>query len=156
MRYTVTFSPDEDNPHDVLLGVSAVYGYASIQDLLDQEPEVDEQLSPEPARSAPSSAPGGWTVSKMRRYAVALQPNAQRILRVIAENAPEITVEDTQTEIGLEDYQYAGTMSSFGFAARKTRGVQSRPFDKVKHTYQINSEIAKLALAALDELGLGG
>ena len=39
MKYTVTFRLDEDNPHDVLLGISAIYGYDSIQDLLDQEPE---------------------------------------------------------------------------------------------------------------------
>lgn len=154
MKYTVTFRLDEDNPHDVLLGISAIYGYDSIQDLLDQEPEVDElPLGQDASRSA-APAPGGWTLSKMRRYATALQPNAQRILRVVAENAPEISVDDTRAEVGLEDYEYAGTMSSFGFAARKTRGVQSRPFDKVKRVYQINTEIAKLALSALDELGV--
>ncbi|MGI8528361.1 MAG: hypothetical protein ACR2KO_02680 [Geodermatophilaceae bacterium] len=83
-------------------------------------------------------------------------PTAQRTadLAGCGRERPEISVDDTRAEVGLEDYEYAGTMSSFGFAARKTRGVQSRPFDKVKRVYQINTEIAKLALSALDELGV--
>jgi len=153
VKYTVTFRLDEDNPHDVLLGISAIYGYDSIQDLLDQEPE--RRVTVRTGRQSKRRTSAWWMdTSKMRRYATALQPNAQRILRIVAENAPEISVDDTRAEVGLEDYEYAGTMSSFGFAARKTRGVQSRPFDKVKRVYQINTEIAKLALSALDELGV--
>lgn len=154
MNYTITFSPDVDSAHDVLLGISQMYGYASLEELLEQEPEVYEpEVQEEPVRAA-STAPGGWTMPKMRRYTQALKPNAQRILRVIAENAPEISVDDTQVGVGLEAYEYAGTMSSFGFAARNTYGVRDRPFAKSRRIYQINPEIAKLALAALDELGV--
>lgn len=151
MNYAVSFNPDEEELSDVLAAVSWIYGYASVEEAVADAVAEDAVEAAEPRQAA---APGGWTLQKMRRYVLVLQPNAQQVLGIVAHHAPEITVEETQRLVGLDAGVYAGSMSSFGFAARKTRGVKSRPFEKVRRSYQMNPEIAKLALEALDELGL--
>lgn len=100
---------------------------------------------------ANANYPGGWTKPKMRRYVTALTPNAKKVLRVIAENAPVVDVETAQLGSGLDGYIYAGSMSSFGFAARNTHGVKEKPFVKVAKKYEMDAALAALAISVLDE-----
>lgn len=153
MNISITFDPSVDSSQDVLLSLAHAYGHESIDDLVTADlgdlEAIDEDLAP----TAPAQSANGWTPSKMRRYAKSLAPTARTVLRVIAEGAPEVSVEDVQAASGLETYQYAGSMSSFGFAARNTHGVKDKPFEKVGKTYQMNEVIAEIAIDALDYLG---
>lgn len=94
----------------------------------------------------------GWPRLKMRRYVKALAPTAQSILRIIALNAPRIAVDIVQEESELGPSAYAGSMSSFGFAVKRTRGVKEKPFTKIGGTYEMDEDVAKMALDVLDEL----
>jgi hypothetical protein len=147
MQLTVTFDPYQDEMTDVLNVVASTYGYTDVEQALGHDAEEDDEAADTPVW-------GGWTARKMTRYVSALQPHAQMVLRVIAENAPHIAVADVQDAVTLGGPQYGGAMSSFGHAANNTRGVGDKPFAKVGLTYQINPEVAKLALDALDALGV--
>jgi hypothetical protein len=149
MKCSIEFDPSEDTPYDVALAVAYAFGFDSVEELV--EVEVDES-APEEEGPAPTSYLGGWTKSKMRRYVVALKPNARKVLRVIAENAPEVDVETVQEGSGLDGYIYAGSMSSFGFAARNTHGVKDKPFVKVGKSYQMDVHIAHLVISVLDDM----
>lgn len=151
MQYSITFDPSVDMGEEVALAVAYAFGYETVEDLVTGTPAEEEDLDDSPPATA--TTPYGWSKPKMRRYATALKPTARKVLRAIAENAPEVSLEDTQAAAGLEAYQYAGSMSSFGFAARNTKGVKEKPFTKVGKTYQMDPSVAQLALGALDELG---
>lgn len=147
MKHSIEFDPSEDAAYDVALAVAFAFGYDSVEQLM--EDEVDEVEAAEP--HAPTNYPGGWTRPKMRRYVAALTPNAKKVLQVIAANAPVVNVETVQQGSGLDGYIYAGSMSSFGFAARNTHGVKDKPFVKVGKTYEMDGVIAELAKSVLDE-----
>lgn len=149
MQHSLTFDTTVDSGDDVALAVAYAYGYESVEDLLTEGlVEIDEEDDVPPATA---SAPNGWTKPKMVRYVGALKPAARKILKVIAQEAPEVTIEHVQQAADLEAYKYAGSMSSFGFAANNTRGVKERPFNKVGKSYQMDPKIARLALDALLE-----
>lgn len=151
MQCSITFDPATDSAEDVALAVAYAFGYETVEDLVTGAPTEEEDVDDTPPATAATAS--GWNKPKMRRYVTALKPTARKILRAIAVKAPEATVPDTQAAAGLEAYQYAGSMSSFGFAARNTRGVKEKPFTKVGQAYEMNPTVAKLAIEALDELG---
>lgn len=151
MNISITFNPAVDSSHDIALRLAYAYGYESIGDLVAADPEDDPEAAEVPTGTALSA--NGWTASKMRRYIKALKPTARAVLRVIAENAPEVSIEDVQAAAGLQTYQYAGSMSSFGFAARNTHGVKEKPFEKIGKAYHMNEAVAEIAITALGHLG---
>lgn len=147
MKQSIEFDTVEDEAVDVALAVAWAYGYSSVEELVDAEGETaDVDNGP-----TVTSFPGGWSKPKMRRYVAALQPNAKKVLGVIAQHAPEVDVETVQDESALEGYVYAGSMSSFGFAAKNTHGVKEKPFVKVGKSYEMHESIAQLVLSVLDE-----
>lgn len=151
MQQSITFDTTLDDPAEVLLAAAWAYGYDSVLEALE-EGGYDEN-DDEDAEAVPrSAAPYGWSRAKMRRYVSVLQPTARLVLRAIAERAPQATMEQVQGAVGLEGSAFAGSMSSFGFAARNTRGVREKPFSRSGETYFMDRSVAEVALAALDEL----
>ncbi|MGY1825957.1 hypothetical protein [Blastococcus sp. SYSU DS0541] len=153
MQIAITFDPERDAAEDVALALAYAYGYETVEDLLQGTDEfelVDDEPESPPATAGTVH---GWTKPKMKRYVSALRPTARKILRAIAEGAPEVSLEQAQEAAGLDAYKYAGAMSSFGFAARNTRGVKEKPFTKDGKTYLIQPAVADVVLAAMDELG---
>lgn len=147
MIQSIEFNVTEDDAVDVATAVAWAYGYASVDELVEassEEAEVDDG-------PVATYLPNGWSKPKMRRYVAALTGNARTVLRVIASHAPEVDVETVQNDSGLQGYIYAGSMSSFGFAARNTRGVKDKPFVKVAKRYEMDRAIADLVLSVLDE-----
>jgi hypothetical protein len=151
MQHSITFDTAVDAAEEVALAVAYAFGYETVEDLITATPTEEEDVDETPPATAATLS--GWSRPKMRRYVSALKPTARKILRAIAENAPEVSLEDTQAAAGLEAYQYAGSMSSFGFAVRNTKGVREKPFTKVDKTYQMDTAVAQIALSALDDLG---
>ena len=145
---SIEFNTAEDEAVDVALAVAWAYGYSSVEELVDAEGEVVEV---DDGLAVATSFPGGWSKPKMRRYVAALQPNARNILGVIAKNAPKVDVETVQIQSGLDGYIYAGSMSSFGFAAKNTHGVKDKPFIKYGKRYEMDKAIADLVVAVLAE-----
>lgn len=154
MQISIAFDPAVDRRQDIALSVARAFGLDTIDDLLAPSEEDDGEAAEE-AAAPPATAtnPKGWTNSKMRRYVAELAPTALKVLRAIAEGAPEVGIEQVQAAAGLEAYQYAGSMSSFGFAARNTHGVKEKPFVKVDKIYQMDPAVAQIALTALTEGG---
>ncbi len=144
MRFHIEFDTSEDVAYDVALAVAHAYGLSSVEEFVEAEEDA-------PADNPAAPLPDGWTKPKMIRYVKALQPNAKKVLRVIAENAPSVDVDSVQQKSGLEGYTYAGSMSSFGFAVRNTRGVKEKPFQKRNRSYLIDRAIATLVVQVLDE-----
>lgn len=151
MQVTVTFDPAEDESEAVALQVAYAYGLESVEDLTNGL--SDDETSEVEVPVATAANPKGWSPAKMRRYVTALKPTARTVLRAIADGAPEASLEDVQKASGLEAYQYAGSMSSFGFAARNTRGVKEKPFVKADKAYVMDEAVAQIAIEALDHLG---
>jgi hypothetical protein len=156
MQQSVTFDTEVDDAGAVALAVAYAYGYDSIEELVETTIDDDTEGAVGEADTVPngSTYPGGWSTPKMRRYIKALKPTAQKVLRAIAESAPNADVQVVQDASGIHGYQYAGSMSSFGFAARNTHGVKTKPFEKVGSTYEMDPQLAKLTLAVLGELGI--
>jgi len=155
MQQSLIFDTEVDDCAVVALAVAYAYGYDSLEQVVEASGAGEEgEFEEGEAQVAGTLYPAGWSVPKMRRYVKALKPTAQRVLRAIAENAPEADVDAVQEASGIDGYQYAGSMSSFGFAARNTWGVKDKPFAKVGRKYEMSVEVAKLALTVLDELGI--
>jgi hypothetical protein len=148
---TVSFDTNVDAGIDVLTAIAYAYGYESPEDLV-ADAGVEEDEEPEGA-PPPSAAPYGWTRPKMKRYVTALRPIACKVLRSVADGAPRTRITDVQRAAGVQGVEFAGAMSSFGFAARNTRGVKTRPFEKIRDDYQMDEAVAELAIEVLDELG---
>ncbi|MGU3438240.1 hypothetical protein ACNHUS_35175 [Actinomycetes bacterium M1A6_2h] len=148
MLVTISFDPDVDRPNDVALQLAWSYGFNTVDELLagDEDEEFEEEGDTPPDLE-------GWTASKMRKYVTQLKPTARKVLRAIADQAPEATVESVQSSTGLEPSSFAGSMSSFGFAVKNTRGVRVKPFSKNGHLYSMTVPIADLVLETLDEAG---
>lgn len=156
MQIAVTFDPEHDAAGDVALAVAYAFGYETVEDLLEQAGDLELELVEEDEPESPpatASTVQGWTKPKMKRYITALRPTARKILRAIAEGAPEVSLEQAQQAAGLDAYKYAGAMSSFGFAARNTRGVKEKPFTKDGKSYRMHPPVAEVVIAAMDELG---
>lgn len=150
MKQSIEFDTAEDAAVDVALAVAWAYGYSSVEELVDAEGEAAD-ADDEEGPAAPTTVPGGWTKPKMVRYVSALQPNARSVLGVIAAHAPEVDVDTVQAESGLDGYVYAGSMSSFGFAAKNTHGVKEKPFSKYGKRYEMDKAVADLVLTVLAE-----
>ncbi|MDN3240881.1 hypothetical protein [Glycomyces tritici] len=147
MKIQIQFDTTEDIAYDVALSVARAYGLSSVEEFIepdDEEAVIDDEPTPSPI-------PGGWTKTKMNRYVKALQPNAKKVLGIIAEYAPAVDVDVVQRRSGLEGYTYAGSMSSFGFAVRNTHGVKEKPFTKVGRSYRMDEAVAQLVLTVLKE-----
>lgn len=148
MNVSLGFDPEVDDPHAVALQLAYAFGYDSMEDLLaDSEAE-------DPDGDGEMEDLDGWTPGKMKRYVLQLKPTARKVLRAIAESAPEATMEAVQAVAGLESAQFAGSMSSFGFAVNNTRGVYEKPFTKSGQIYSMTAPVATLVLQVLDEAGL--
>ncbi|RYB95120.1 hypothetical protein EUA93_12660 [Nocardioides oleivorans] len=147
MRQSIEFDTAEDEAGDVALALAYAYGYSSIEELVDAEVAALDEDGP----AVTTAYPGGWTKPKMKRYIAALKPNAKVVLSVMAQHAPKVEVETVQNGSGLDGYIYAGSMSSFGFAAKNTHGVKDKPFTKVNKHYEIDESLAQLVLQVLDE-----
>ncbi|OZE37235.1 hypothetical protein CH259_10010 [Rhodococcus sp. 05-2254-4] len=132
----------------VALQLAWSYGFVSVDDLLTADEDEDTEEEDDVAADL-----SGWTAPKMRRYVTQLKPTARKVLRAIADEAPEATVESVQNSTGLEPSSFAGSMSSFGFAVKNTRGVRDKPFSKNGHLYNMTLPIADLVLNTLDDAG---
>ncbi|OUS97292.1 hypothetical protein [Rhodococcus sp. NCIMB 12038] len=148
MQITVSFDPEVDYAEDVAERVAWAYGYQSVEDLLPSEDGDDGD------GNGDSGGLDGWTATKMKKFALALKPTARKVLRAIAEGAPETTVESIQSTTGLEPSAFAGSMSSFGYAVNNTRGVRDKPYTKNGQVYSMTAPIAELVLRVLDDNGL--
>jgi hypothetical protein len=153
MQQTVSYDPDSDSPAAVALAVAWSFGLDTVEDLALLAESETEDGNESSATAQKAEAPQAWKLPKMRRYVKALQPRAREVLGAIAEAAPAVPITSVQRAVGLDGSGFAGTMSSFGFAARNTRGVHERPFTKYQGKYHIDEYVAKQALAVLDELG---
>lgn len=78
--------------------------------------------------------------------------DARRALRYIAENGPQVPLDDVQAQLGMDGIHLGGVMASFGFAEKA--GIP-RPFrkDGTRRLYMIEPATAAAALAALAALG---
>jgi hypothetical protein len=150
MQQSITFDTTKDTIDEVAEAIAYAYGYNSMQEALDDVGSVDSGAE----STIDATYPGGWTRSKMTRYVRALQPTAQAVLRAIAEGAPAAEADAVQEAAGVDGFVFAGSMSSFGFAVRNTRGVGEKPFRKVQRTYEMDNTVAALAIETLDHLGL--
>lgn len=129
--------------------VAWAFGLNSAEDLIESlEGGGDDSVAEDPGDLE------GWSSSKMNKYVFRLKPTARKVLRAIAEGAPETTVEHVQASTGLEPAAFAGSMSSFGFAVNNTRGVQTKPFSKSGQTYSMSLPLANLVIQTLDDAGL--
>lgn len=148
MLVTISFDPDVDRSNMVALQLAWSYGLDTVEDLLadDEDEDIEKESDTPPDLEF-------WTASKMRKYVTQLKPTARKVLRAIADQAPEATVESVQSSTGLEPSSFAGSMSSFGFAVKNTRGVREKPFTKNGHLYSMTLPIADLVLDTLDESG---
>lgn len=151
MNQSITFDIETDQAHDVALAVAYAFGLDSLEDLLAEVEEDHFDMATGDSSEEPTY-PDGWKAAKMKRYIKALKPNAKEVLKVIATHTPSAPIATVQAESGLEGYVYAGSMSSFGFAARNTHGVKDKPFTKVGKTYEMDPGVAKLVLEVVDAL----
>jgi hypothetical protein len=122
-----------------------------------QEEDIEEE-TPEETSSAPTEKVvpvEGFTPKRMHRYVQNLTIEGHGILRYLAQHAPQIDIADAQEHFSLGPRQWAGTMSTFGYAKRETPGVDRMPFVRDNRRFYVMDErVAKMALAALDKLGL--
>lgn len=150
MQVSVTFDVDVDRVDDIIASIAALYGYPSIGDLTaalaDHQPSTTH---PHPTGSVPEH-PATWTSAKMERYVKQLTRNALRALRTIATHAPEVPIHLVQKEVDLAGAGYGGMMSTFGSAARNTKGITDKPFHKYGDYYIIDNATARLVIETLD------
>lgn len=108
--------------------------------------------------SADTEKPGGpiegFTPARMKGYVQKLSETGRQVLRYMAQHAPQVELAEIQKHFDLPPRKWAGTMTTFGFAARETRGVDRLPFVRDRKHYTIDERVAKMALDALDQLGL--
>jgi hypothetical protein len=96
----------------------------------------------------------GFTPARMKRYVQNLSEIGQAILRYMAQHAPQVELAEIQKHFDRTPREWAGTMTTFGRAARVSKGVDRMPFERDRKHYTIDERVAKMALDALDQLGL--
>ncbi|HST49063.1 hypothetical protein [Jatrophihabitans sp.] len=154
MHVSISVDPEADDPAVVGLQIARVFGFDTIEDFAAAAAEVEEEEPEEEAIELPTSYPAGWNKAKMRRYMRAMRNTAAKATAVIAANAPAVEASVVQEAVGMSGPEYAGSMASAGFAARNTRGVTDKPWEKRGSTYTIDPTLAKLVLEVADELGI--
>lgn len=146
----IVIDSEVDEYEHALELVDALFGRTAAED-----DETDEEEAPSTAPADQPVAVEGFTQKRMNSYVQNLTIEGHRILRYLAQHAPQIDIADAQNHFGLGPRQWAGTMSTFGYARRETRGVDRMPFVRDnRRFYVMDDRVAKMALAALDKLGL--
>jgi hypothetical protein len=103
-----------------------------------------------PTDADPMDAEATWTPELAERLVSEVSPKARKVLRHLAQGAPEVAFKQLQHALKVDGVALGGIMASFGFAER--RGIP-RPYrvDHVRRVYYMDHEVADLVLDALRE-----
>ena len=98
-----------------------------------------------------ATADGAITPELADRIVRGVKPDARRVLRFIAENAPEVSWDAVQQHMKMSGVRIGGVMASFGFAEK--RGLP-RPYvnDPEQRVYKISPKTASSMLDAIRRL----
>jgi len=97
-------------------------------------------------------APGGLTAALADRFVAQLTPTAVEVLAVLCRNAPQLTYEALQAQVGIGRQRLGGVLTSLAAARRRLpRGVvYPIERDPEARRYRIEPIAAELLLAAVD------
>lgn len=143
---TLTLSIHAEGREDLIDGLEEILtalGYT-----LDTDTDEDAK-DDTPAAPADGGRVNGWDQKRMDKYLTWLTEDALTALVFIAENAPNVAIDDVINHLGLSDgRELGGRMSSLGHALRQMpRGLTS-PVQRHYTRYEIDERIAAMVIAA--------
>ncbi len=143
---TLTLSIHADGREDLIEGLEDVLAALGYTVDTDSEDQSDDEA---PATTGASDRVNGWDQKRMDKYLTWLTDDALKALVFIAENAPNVAVDEVITYLGLTDgRELGGRMSSLGHALRQMPKGLSSPVQRHYTRYEIDERIAAMVIAA--------
>jgi hypothetical protein len=126
MQQTIQFNPEQDNVQVILDAVARAFGFTDLAALTEGATPAAEALPEDYDRMKVQP----WTQPKAYLFINELTTDAQRGLALMTASTGSVPVSAMRSYLGVTSLQ--GVFSTFGAAARNTRGLKTgdRPFQK--------------------------